>query len=121
MALAAAAEQLGRRARARRALLALGRAAEESAAERDRVRPRLREAFLAWDQACGDGLKKREQRAEEARERDRWELGCLIDGRARGVFFFCPDGAMCRGEVQCTSILRLLVGLVGIGRLLCVR
>lgn len=55
----------------RRALLALGRAAEESAAERDRVRPRLREAFLAWDRSCVDGLRKRERRRDEARERDR--------------------------------------------------
>ncbi len=72
-AAAAAAERLGRRARMRRALLALGRAAEESVAERDRVRPLLRKAFLGWDEVCADGLRKREGREEEARARDRCE------------------------------------------------
>lgn len=70
-AVAAAATRLGRRARARRALLALSRAAEASAAERDRVRPRLREAFWVWGRVCADGFRKRERREEEARERDR--------------------------------------------------
>ncbi|CAM9402883.1 unnamed protein product, partial [Ectocarpus sp. 12 AP-2014] len=69
--LEAAAARLGRRVRARRALLGLSRAAEASAEERDRVRPVLREAFSAWDKACADGLRKRERREEEARERDR--------------------------------------------------
>ena len=66
---------LGRRARMRRVLLALGRAAEESAEIRARARPRLREAFLAWDEICADGLRKKERRAEEGRERDRWGMG----------------------------------------------
>ncbi|CBJ26772.1 expressed unknown protein [Ectocarpus siliculosus] len=69
--LEAAAARLGRRARTRRALLGLSRAAEASAEERDRVRPVLREAFSKWDKACADGLRKRECREEEARERDR--------------------------------------------------
>eukprot|EP00752_Nemacystus_decipiens_P012979 g11485.t1 len=80
-ALEAAAGRLGRRARMRRALLALGRAAEESAAERDRARPRLREAFFAWDGVCADGLRKRERRAEEGRDRDR-----RTKGRAMGAW-----------------------------------
>jgi len=57
----------------RRALLALGRAAEESAAERDRVRPLLRKAFFGWDEVCADALRKREGRREEASARDRCE------------------------------------------------
>lgn len=90
-ALAAAAERLGRRAWARRALMALGVAAEESAAERDRVRPRLREAFLAWDRSCGDGLRKRERRAEEAGERDRWpNWWCWSRRGVRGALFCLP-------------------------------
>lgn len=56
----------------RRALLGLERAAEESAAERDRVRPRLREVFLAWGGVYSDGLRKREGRAREAGERERY-------------------------------------------------
>lgn len=93
-ALATAAERLGRRARMRRALLALERAAEESAAERDRVRPRLREAFLAWDGVCADGLRKRERRAEEGRERDRWEWEswCWVDGRSWVLYFALNRG-----------------------------
>lgn len=55
----------------RRALLALGRAAEESAFEKDRVRPHLREAFWAWGRVCADGFRKRERREDEARDRDR--------------------------------------------------
>lgn len=74
---AAAATRLGRRAQMRRALLALGRAAEESAADRDRTRPRLREAFLAWDGVCAGRLRKRERRAEEGKDRDRWGIGVL--------------------------------------------
>ncbi|CAM9238860.1 unnamed protein product [Ectocarpus sp. 13 AM-2016] len=69
--LEAAAARLGRRARARRALLGLSKAAEASAEERDRVRPVLREAFSAWDKACADGMRKREHWEEEARERYR--------------------------------------------------
>ncbi|CAM9418317.1 unnamed protein product [Ectocarpus sp. 8 AP-2014] len=69
--LEAAAARLGRRARARRALLGLSRAAEASAEERDRVRPVLQEAFSAWDKICTDGLRKRDSREEETRERDR--------------------------------------------------
>lgn len=72
-AAAAAAERLGRRARMRRALLALGRAVEESTAERDRVRPLLRKAFFGWDEVCAEGLRKRERRKEEARARERCE------------------------------------------------
>ncbi|CAM9170084.1 unnamed protein product [Scytosiphon promiscuus] len=68
---AAAAARLARRACMRRALLGLERAAEDSAAERDRARPRLREAFLAWGGVFGDGLRKKERRAREAGERER--------------------------------------------------
>lgn len=73
----------------RRALLGLERAAEASSAERDRDRPLLREAFLAWGGVHSDSRRKKEGRAREAGERDRYA----------DVFCFTVVGTVRRKEV----------------------
>eukprot|EP00904_Undaria_pinnatifida_P006700 jgi/Undpi1/315/HiC_scaffold_1.g00311.m1 len=73
-AVAAAATELGRRARMRRALLDLARGVEDAVERREVERPRLRQAFGAWADLVEERAMERYQREEERMGRDRQSL-----------------------------------------------